>query len=213
MVTQPRPPAPKPPRSQLGKLTFSLLLIGVGLVALLDLTGFHVPASAYLAVALAAIGLGLLIGAWFGRARAMIALGIVATIALVGTSTAERYRDDFVGGSVSWRPDSVTEIQARYQHNFGDATLDLTNVDFTGQEVDIRVDMDFGSIRIELPDDVDVRVDARVAMSGARVFDEEWGGGFGNDTRRITDNGLDGEGGGTLNLDVRVDFGDLEVQR
>jgi phage shock protein PspC (stress-responsive transcriptional regulator) len=211
----PPPRAPKRPkrpreRSKLGRITFFGLVMVLGLLALTDVAGASVPVSAYFAAVLATIALGLIIGAWFGRARGLIALALVATIGLVISSGVERY-----GGQVAnsdYHPQNISQVADRYDFKLGNVTLDLRAVDFTGVQQDITVAMNVGQIKVLLPANVDTT--ASVAMDGGRavVFGREYNDGNVN-SLNITDQGSDGTGGGTLRLNIELKTGNVEVSR
>ncbi|MEV4771975.1 PspC domain-containing protein [Micromonospora humida] len=217
----PPPPAPrvKPPkkpkeRSALGAATFSLIFLVLGVVAILDLLDvFPIGAAGYFAAVLATIGLGLLVGTWFGRARWLIALGLVAAAALAVATVAESYdRVRGVDGAVTWAPTSYRELADRYENSFGDTTLDLRAVDFDKQDTDITVVVNFGAATIVVPPNVDVTVVTNVKAGEATVFGRR-SAGFEGQARQVTDLGPDGAGGGTLRLTVQVNAGNLEVSR
>lgn len=214
--TPPPPPPPKPPkeRSRLGAATFSMVLVVLGAIAALDLSGaVSVEPSAYFAGALTTVGLGLLIGAWFGRARWLIFIGIVLSLALGISAVAESVdRVDNVGMDVRWAPTAAQGMADRYQNNFGDAVLDLSAVDFTGQDKRVTVEVNFGRAEIILPPTVDVTAGVEVGAGEVRAFDERWSG-FRRPITDVTDLGTDGPGGGKLHLTIRVNAGDLEVHR
>src|SRR5207244_3031574 len=75
----PQAPARAPrPRSMLGRVTLAATLLAAGGAAVLDAAGLvRMDARAYLALAMTVVGLGLLAGAWIGRARWLIAVGLV----------------------------------------------------------------------------------------------------------------------------------------
>ncbi|MER7439743.1 PspC domain-containing protein [Micromonospora avicenniae] len=215
----PPPKPPKPPkrpkeRSALGPVTFSLIFLALGLVAVLDLLDvFDVGASAYFAAALATIGLGLLVGTWFGRARWLIALGLVTASALAVATVAESY-DRFRGvdGAVTWAPASYQDLATRYENSFGDAVLDLRSVDFAGRNTEITVSVNFGKGTVVVPPNVDVTAVADVNAGDATVFGQHQPGPAGG-AREFTDLGPDGAGGGTLRLFVHINAGSLVVTR
>ncbi|HEU4349085.1 MAG TPA: PspC domain-containing protein, partial [Actinoplanes sp.] len=210
---QPRPPKPaKPPRekSKLGRITFFGLIMVMGLLAALDLAGPSVPVSAYFAAALATVATGLVAGAWFGRARGLIALAVVATIGLSISSGLERF-----GGQISnnvYRPTSAESVADRYDFTVGNATLDLRRVNFTGLTQETTVQMRVGQVRVLLPPTVDATADVRMSDGRAVVFGREFNG---SDlgAHPITDPGRDGTGGGTLNLIIEMEAGNVEVSR
>ena len=210
----PRPQQPKPPKSRLGRLTFSLLLIVVGALIGIDLGYRPVPTAVYVAGALGVVALGLIIGAWFGRARGLIALGIVLSLVLTTVAGFGRLDRGWRGGTVTWAPTSLTQLQSSYGQDAGDVRLDLTNLDFSTESnpVNLETRVDVGSIKILLPPNVDVIVDANVDVGSADVLGQKWDG-LGLDSRTVEDHGADGVGGGTLHIEAQVDLGDLEVTR
>ncbi|MEU4566803.1 PspC domain-containing protein [Micromonospora sp. NPDC023956] len=208
--------APKPPRerSPLGAVTFSLVFLACGMVAVLDLVGVvRVSASAYFAATLATIGLGLVVGAWFGRARWLIALGLVTSAALGFVTAAESFAEwRTMNGNVSWTPTSYEDLAPRYENTFGDAVLDLRGVDFGQRDTRTTVIISFGDATVLVPPNVDVITHAEVHAGDAVIFGVR-SGGLDRQVRESTDLGADGAGGGTLRLFIQVNAGALEVTR
>ncbi|WP_018216975.1 PspC domain-containing protein [Salinispora vitiensis] len=203
-------------RSALGGVTFSLVFLVLGLLTLLDLAGVPaLGASAYFAAVLATIGLGLLVGAWFGRARWLIALGLITAAALGVATVAESDRFRAVNQAVTWAPASHAELASRYENLAGNSLLDLRSVDFTGERSETTVAVTAGTATVILPPDVDATVTATVTVGDAVVFDQSVAkrSGSAGSHRESTDLGADGPGGGTLRLFVHVDVGKLEVTR
>jgi hypothetical protein len=216
------PPGPPQPKFRLFLLTFSLILVAVGALAAADLAGLTVAPGGYSALALAVIGIGLIIGAWYGRARSLILLGLVFVLALIVSNGVSRVGADgwhnWAGVSSSlWAPESLDQLAPSYDHEVGNATLDLTGIDFStaavrGSDVSVSVSTDLGNLTVLLPPNVDVVIDASVDVGGADVLGETWGG-LNPGSRSFTDLGADGPGGGELRIDARVDVGNLEVVR
>src|SRR4051812_6512398 len=78
------PPAPRPKRerSRLFGLTFSAMLLVAGVLAAIEASdAADISAGVVLATLLIVVGCGLLAGAWIGRSRGLIALGLVLTLA------------------------------------------------------------------------------------------------------------------------------------
>ncbi|GIJ10818.1 PspC domain-containing protein [Micromonospora andamanensis] len=218
-VAPPPPPRSKPPRkprerSALGAVTFSLIFVALGLVGVLDLLDvFGIGASAYFAAALAVIGLGLLVGTWFGRARWLIALGLVTAAALAVVTVVESYdRVRGVDGAVTWAPASHRELAVRYEQSFGDAVLDLRAIDFSQQDTEVTVAINFGEATVVLPPNVDVTAVAQVTAGDANVLGQRTQG-MDNRLADIVDLGPDGVGGGKLRLNLHVNAGQMEVTR
>lgn len=213
---QPKPPKPPKQRSPLGAATFSLIFVAIGMVAALDLSNvFSVSPSAYFAAALLTVALGLLVGAWFGRARWLIALGVISAAAL-GISTIAESQVNHYGGTsgsdVVWQPATIQAVADRYEHNLGAATLDLTKVDFTGHEQTIDVELNLGELKVILPPTVDVTINSEVSAGDANVLGNT-SSGFHVVPAQVVDNGTDGPGGGKITMTLKVNGGSLEVHR
>lgn len=206
-----RPPVERqrPPRSRLGRLVLSVGALVLGIIAIVDLAGVQVLGSLYLAAPLTVVGLGLVLGAWYGHARWLIAPGVVLTVLLFGVTTAERMGPV---GDATWRPTAVQQMDSAYHANSGNAFLDLSAVDFTGQSRAVTVDVGAGNLKVVVPANVDVHVRAKVGVGNANVFGTTWNG-IGQGERTISDDGADGPGGGVLTLQTTVNMGNLEVRR
>jgi phage shock protein PspC (stress-responsive transcriptional regulator) len=214
LATAPAPAPPAPPRSRLGRVTFSLLLVVLGVLALVDIVGHvSVPFAGYVAAALATVGLGLVLGAWFGRARGLIAFGVVLSI-MLAIATAAGHANHFRGstGEVTWTPANLSQLSDRYDHGFGDATLDLSKISFTGVDKQVSLRINAGTVRVLVPPDTDVTAQVKVNVGDADVFGEHWDG-VNTPKHTITNEGPDGAGGGHLTLDIQVNAGSLEVTR
>jgi len=211
----PPPPPPKPRRepSILGPLTWSLALIGLGLLTLIDFTGADVAFAAYPALALAIVGLGLLAGTWYGRSRGLIALGLVAAFALCIASVADAgrpYQDRWVRARTITVTD-VGAIQPTYDFGFGRSRLDLSSVDFTDHTVRTMIDGGVGELIVIVPREVDVLTDIDVGLGEMLVFGQHRDGD--SVKTQIRDDGPDGPGGGQLELRIDQGLGRVEVRR
>ena len=87
-----------------GLATFSLILIALGALAVAHTLGLDVPPPAYPAVLLAGSGIGLLVASRYGRARGLIALGIVGLIAVGPTAVAAEFEGRWVSDDTPIRP-------------------------------------------------------------------------------------------------------------
>jgi hypothetical protein len=212
-ATLPAPAMPPPrPRSVLGRLTLAATLIVVGTMAMVDLSGARLPVSAYFAVPLAVVGAGLLVGAWYGRARGLIAFGAVLAVLLAIVGTSESWDLPNVGGNVTWRPASIEQLDAAYDLDIGNGVLDLSALDFTGRSQTVEARVDVGNLTVILPSTVDAQVTAKVDVGNATIFGRQWNG-IGQSGQTIVDVGSDGPGGGEIAITASVDVGDVEVRR
>ncbi|MGQ0465816.1 MAG: PspC domain-containing protein [Sporichthyaceae bacterium] len=201
------PPATPEPRSSLLLATSSLVLIALGALAVAQTLGVDVPPVAYPAVVLAGTGIGLIVGAWWGRARSLIALGTVGLVALGPTSLATQFEGAWNSDGTPIRPTSA--LAPEYRYRTGQIVLDLTTL--APGEHATKVSLGAGEIRVIVPHTMDVRLDARLRLGELSLFGDT-AEGFGN-RRTVTDNGPDGPGGGSLALDVNQGVGHLEIVR
>ncbi len=215
-------PPPRPPqhdRSHLGLLTVSVAVLGLGVLAAVDLSTVDVPGGAYIALALGVVAVGLLVGAWFGRSRGLIALGIVLSAALVPAVVLDTVTDGDWSELRSWgradsarfSPTSAAEIEPAYELGSGQLVLDLRGIDFTGDDVATSVDAGAGEVVVLLPPEVDVTADAAVNLGELDLLGFT-SGGF-DLGRSITDLGADGSGGGQLTITIDANVGRVEVSR
>lgn len=206
----PAPPAPEP-RSMVGLATFSLILIALGALAVAQTLGVDVPPPVYPAVVLAGSGLGLLVATRYGRARGLIALGIVGLIAIGPTAVANEYDGRWVADDAPIRPIVLTDLAAEYRYRVGQVNLDLTALDFTGRAASTYVSLGAGETLVYVPRTVDVVINARLRAGELEVFGQR---SEGLDNHRfVRDDGPDGPGGGTLTLTIKQGVGHVEVVR
>lgn len=104
---------------------------------------------------------------------------------------------------------SVSEVDGDRSHDAGDITYDLTAVDFSSADASMAVEVGAGTLVVEVPDDVTVTVDAQVGAGQIELFGDRTDG-----INLSRDDTFDGEpGAGTLDLDLTVAVGELEVSR
>ena len=194
----------------LGGLTLSAVLVALGALAAVDASGANLPHGAYPATALTVLGLGLLVGAWLGRARGLVWLGLPLTLALVVVSGSQVA---FSGGAGDrqYRPLTVAEVRDRYEVGIGNLELDLSDLDFAGRSVSTTATAGIGNVLVTVPRNVDVDVVGRAGVGEADLFGEKASGTSPERTR--LDEGPDGEGGGRLRLVLDVGVGRVEVDR
>jgi phage shock protein PspC (stress-responsive transcriptional regulator) len=160
-------PPPPPERSMLGRITIAIGLIVIASMALIDVAFERVEIEPveYLAVGVAIVGIGLLVGSWIGKARWLIIVG-VAVLPLLWLSTLAPSNWDFSAGEVQYRPLTVAEVQSPYEHGFGQMVIDLTVL--TPEELaevgTIEASLTAGEMIVRLPSDTGVLLQAEVGM-------------------------------------------------
>jgi len=200
-------PRPSRPPSMLGRYTLAVGLIGVGILALLDNAGAIFPdARHYLALAVAIVGTGLLIGSFWGRSRMLILAGLLLAF-LMGLATIGKVVDTFADEVRTYRPATIEEVATNYTMDSGTLIVDLTSVDWQNREIGINAELGAGKLEIKIPNDVGATVSARAGIGQVDVFGRlSEGLGVG---RSATVEGP--AGAGDITLTVRVGAGQVTV--
>ena len=215
-VAPPGQPEPRSrPRSYLGPVTVFAAMAVTGVLGLVDVTGADLSFSTYLAAALAVVGVGLVVGAWFGRSRALIGLGAALLVVLVPVATIERLGIGDAAGdafeSILVEPSSAAELDGTLdEYGAGDVTYDLTDIDFVDRDVEAEIRVGAGTLQVDVPEDVTVVVDARIGVGQIDVLGEQSSGLGWRQVQRTDDGEADG---GTVRLVLQMGFGNVEVSR
>ncbi len=161
----PPPPTPVKPResSPLPWLTLSAALIVGGILGALDLADvIDVSAEAIAATILVIFGVGLVVSAWFGRARSLIALGLAALVALVVIAAV----DIPLSGGFGERhvePVSASEFGDPVRLAAGKITIDLTRFNDPDATGVLNASVGAGEIVVIYPDDIRLEATADVS--------------------------------------------------
>ncbi|MFJ9519077.1 PspC domain-containing protein [Kitasatospora sp. NPDC101801] len=198
-------------RSLLGP-TGLLLAGGAGTLTwwLMRSQGEQVRLSTVLAAALLALGVVILCGARYGRARGLTVPALLLTIALAAVSGSDVTLAGSFGDRV-WAPASVAQVQSEYRLGAGDATFDLTAVDPAGGTVTTAARLGAGDLRVTVPGDVDVRLTLHTALGDVRVADRSLSSGAGNNLEYQLHPTNGRASRGTLDLTLTLGLGDLTV--
>ncbi|CAN5490776.1 MAG: PspC domain-containing protein [Actinomycetota bacterium] len=163
-----KPPRVSRRRSPLGWLSLGFMLLVVGVVAVLDNLGVvELGLKDLLAAAVIMLGSGLIAGAFWGRARWLIPVGIILMPGLIFASVIELPLRGSIGGR-SLQPRSSVELSQGYRVLAGDLWLHLENFDFNeGESITVPVDMVAGTLSIYVPRGVAVDVDGHIGAGGS----------------------------------------------
>ncbi len=154
-------PPPKRPRSHLFGLTMAVVAFTMaGLWIFDETTSSSVDPSVYPGTALGIIAAGLIVGAWWGRSRGLIAMGVIATVV---TSLAAFAGPGPYGQKVVI-PVQASQLQSHYSWGVGALDLHLEQVSDIGNLDGRTVSLDarIGQIRVIIPSTVAATVDATV---------------------------------------------------
>ncbi len=206
-VIEAPPGPPRPPRqpSYLGRLTLGAMLITIGIMVALDVSGVTNPTSRhYLAAPVLVIGIGLLVGGFFGRSRGLIVFGLLlAPVAMVGSLVDLPFDGEF--GDIEVFATSPADLRPTYRLAAGDIYLDLRELELHGETVSVAADIGAGRIQVALPTAYEVEIDSGVRL-GELVVLGRTSGGF-NLSRLTTRPGEDG----TIRLALDAGIGQVVV--
>jgi phage shock protein PspC (stress-responsive transcriptional regulator) len=200
-----RPPNPRKRGPILFWFTLALIALGEGVLGIIDLAGANVAAPAYPALAVGISGAMLVLGAFFGRAGGIIALGLVGAVVLALTTAADHWEGD----TERHDPTTAAQLDDRYWLGAGEQIFDLTDISdlpaLDGRTLELEGGV--GRIEVIVPAGLTVDVDADVDGPGhIALFDEETGG---IDLQKST--AVVTPGAPRLSIDAHLGVGEIEV--
>ena len=198
----PPPTAPRPP--SLFWPTIGATMIALAALAVVDLAGVSVSHAAYVLVALGGVGLGLLVGAFFGRARSLIPVGLLlvpaAAFAIVAPNPSF--------GQINATPHSADEVLPSYDMTAGQVHLDLSQIDDPDKLLGRAVDIDVltGEVQVVLPKGIPVAVSSSAKVGQLNILNREVDG-----TTISSDVPAAGDPVSYLTLDIEMGAGEVTV--
>lgn len=210
------PPRVRRPRPFLGPLTVGAALIVTGLAVVLgNLEVIDLTAGQVLAVFLTVLGVGLLVGTWWGRAWGLIALALLLVPVVAAASLADS--EPLTGGigERTWRPRTAAEVRPVYRLAAGDLVVDLSRVRFGPGPTSVEASVAAGRVLVVVPDEVAVELHGRVGVGGVDLLGRVDQGVQVDSAAsappvRASDDELQA---GSVRLDLHVGYGVVEVRR
>lgn len=205
-------PVPQPPwaaaeRSGLGWMTVGTAMLVLAVLAVLAGAGIISPPLVWFpALGLLVLGVGLLVGAFVGRARWLILPGVALVPILL---VASLVRVPLAGGvgDVYEVPRTASDLAPAYHRMIGSMYFELTRLD-AGEVGRLDAVVTTGEIRVAVPAGTRVIAHAEVGI-GSVLVGSQGSGGVGSDLRRTVQLGR-GDGP-VLHLDARVGIGEISV--
>ena len=193
------------PRSPLGWYVLGAVLAGIGLLALAtNVSGADVDLGQFFGLSLGVIGIGLIVGTWWGHARMLILLGLLLVPFAI---TASFITAPIEGGLGLHRfsPTSQQELRDEYRLVGGRLVLDLTAMEATADPIVIAASVAAGQMRVILPSDARIEMTSQVGAGELGVLGYwQFGSGL-ND-------GYVGDGAGpSFVLDLQLGIGSIRV--
>lgn len=158
-----------------------------------------------MALAVTILGIGLIVGAFAGRARWLILVGVLLIPTLLFTPVFEwDWTSDSFDQSVVVT--SFEELEDSYAIDIGTLEIDLTELDWNGEEIELTVQVDAGNITVWVPNDVAIVGFAAVDVGRVGAPGRE-STGIGHPSLEFDRPGSNGE----VFLDLQVDVGNIDV--
>jgi phage shock protein PspC (stress-responsive transcriptional regulator) len=200
-------PRPRRTRSMLGLLTTGSALVAMAVATLLsdrgsiDLAGYQI-----LSIGLAVVGAGMLVGAWLGRARWLIVVGLLL-VPFILAANLVRVPLAAGSGERSFAPGSTSEMRPRYELFAGRLMIDLTGLELD-RPTRVRADVGAGRVEVKVARGVATTVDADVEIGAVDLFGYRQ---MGNDLSLMRSVG--DRDAPVLQLDLSSTIGDVVVSR
>lgn len=169
------PPTYTPrPRSYLGAATLSLAIIVVGVLSVLSIAEVYtIEPIAIAAAGLGVLGLGLLVGTFFGRALWLLSIAIpLAVVTLLLAIVPSNLNLGQGVGERDWRPVTIQQASVPFQLTLGEATLDLSQLQVPADAavvVPVSANLGVGELHVIIPAGMNVEVDSTVALGELTV--------------------------------------------
>lgn len=208
-LPEPRPTAvvERPRGRRIWWLALALVGAFSASLAIAAAAGVAVSAAAYAAGVALALGLCLVLGAWVGRPRWLIASTVVALVVAMAAA-APSVPTPPIGNDQSLHYTRATEIPTEIKQESGQVVLDLSDLTVDENRT-VNVSLDAGSVVVRLPDDPA----QKVAVQATSEFG--WITMDGRDHHGADLNVAEsfGTGARALTLSIHTEAGLIEVQR
>lgn len=195
--------------SPLGWYGIAAAFLIVGVLALIDtIASARVLPGQYFGGGLLALGLALVVGAWRGRARLLILVGLVV---FPIAATAAFLTVPLEGGvaEASFQPQQLAEVQDAYHLVAGELWIDLTQLAPGSGPVVIDATVGIGEIFVLVPFDANVDVTGTVQGGRIRLFGRDHVGTALADHMAATGP----QGGRVVTLRLEAGIGQVQVER
>ncbi|MCP2335529.1 PspC domain-containing protein [Actinomadura rupiterrae] len=201
-------------KSPLTWLTICLAALAGGVAAAAELSGSTDwdGWTAVLATALAVVGGGLLLGVRF-RVRGLATVGTLLTFALLTTSVAATAPRGGEYGDTMWRPTDAAQAARDYRVTIGNGTLDLTGLSVRpGEQLEVSAAVWTGQLKVDLPANARVKLDARVKIGDIRM-ERRTVNGPNARLNEVIEPTSGGSNPAVITLRIRGTLGDVELNR
>lgn len=202
-------PSAIPARSAGPGQVFGVLLIAGGIAWLLAVTGVAVvPIQVTVATLLILLGLGMILTR---SSSGLVFLGalMVAFLAVGSSGTNIRVQGFEGAGERIVSPNDISALAPDYSMGAGQFTLDLSGIEIPEGVTNVEASLGLGEMVVIVPAGIGIGGDANVVGGEVIVFGRTLGSGF----PLGVDLSQPGSSASTLQLDLNVGFGTIEIRR
>jgi len=162
--------APSRPRSPLAWYISAAMLLAIGVLAMVSQVAERdVTPGQFFGAALVVLGIGLVVGAWWGRARILILLAILlAPLGVMGSFLTAPLEGGV--GDHAFQPVTAAEVQDEYRSLGGRLTLDLTQLTTSPRDIHIAASVAVGQLMVILPEGASIELHTRVGAGDVIVL-------------------------------------------
>ena len=184
----------------------AVVLITVGIMGVGQSSGSWEPTVRhYVGAVFLILGVALVIGSLFGRARWLIVVGMISAPLLFGAALLDVPLEGGFGDP-RFAPATLGDLDPEYRLIGGELVLDLTDLELNpGDDFTVDASVVFGSLRFEVPPDLGVTVNAEMDGGEIRVNGSAVASGINNERT------ISYEGVGEIVIDAHVGFGELVI--
>ncbi len=196
--------AREPRSGALFGLTVSIVAIAMAITRLVSDANGGTGWTTYVAIALAIVGLAVVVSSFIGDGGALIFVGLLLAPVLAFGSLLPDARI----GQQTVDPVTAAEVASSYKHGIGQLELDLTEVGNPNALLGrtITIDSGVGQTRVILPSDLDVAVNTELRAGEIRLFDRQTDG-------TSVELSQPAKGARHLTIDINHRLGNIEVIR
>jgi phage shock protein PspC (stress-responsive transcriptional regulator) len=166
----PAPAVPRP-RGPLGWYVLAAMLLAIGVLAIVqNVANVDVELGQFFGFALLLLGIGLVVGAWWGHARLLILLGLLLLpLGYAASFVTAPIEGGF--GDQSFVPMSRGELREEYRLTGGRMTIDLTALQGGLDPVTLDASVAFGQLTVVVPQGRSLDVQVSVGGGGVHFLD------------------------------------------
>jgi phage shock protein PspC (stress-responsive transcriptional regulator) len=169
-VAPPRAPTVRRPRSPLAWYGYASVLIAIGVLALVSqVAEVEVQPGQFFGAALTLLGVSLVVGAWWGRARILILVAILLVPIAIFSSFITAPLEGGIGDQ-RYTPVTAAEVRDEYRSMGGRVILDLTDLHTSPRDIHIAASVAVGQLVVILPEGASVELRTRVGAGDSYVL-------------------------------------------